>query len=122
MIYERLVLMRDLLADDGSIYVHCDWRVNSYLRLCMEEVFGSGNFKNEVVWRRKGGAALGEMTRLSVATDSLIWFAKSDKFRPRPVFTNSDEYVEKQFRHADSDGRRFMVNVMRSPNPAKFEI
>ena len=40
MIYERLVLMRDLLAEVGSIYVHCDWRVNSYIRLVMDEVFG----------------------------------------------------------------------------------
>ena len=40
MIYERLSLMRDLLAVDGSIYVHCDWRVNSYIRLAMDEFFG----------------------------------------------------------------------------------
>ena len=40
MIYERLVLMRDLLAEDGSIYVHCDWRVNGYLRLVLDEIFG----------------------------------------------------------------------------------
>ena len=44
MIYERLVLMRDLLAEDGSIYVHCDWRVNSYLRLVLDEIFGNANF------------------------------------------------------------------------------
>ena len=42
MIYERLVLMRDLLAEDGSIYVHCDWRVNSYIRLVLDEIFGGG--------------------------------------------------------------------------------
>ena len=40
MIYERLSLMRDLLADDGSIYVHCDWRVNSYIRLVLDKIFG----------------------------------------------------------------------------------
>lgn len=40
MIYERLVLMRDLLAEDGSIYVHCDWRVNSYIRLVLDDIFG----------------------------------------------------------------------------------
>ena len=51
MIYERLTLMRDLLADDGSIYVHCDWRVNSYIRLVMDEIFGRDNFRNEIVWR-----------------------------------------------------------------------
>ena len=50
MIYERLILMRDLLAEDGSIYVHCDWRVNSYLRLVLDEVFGKENFRNEIIW------------------------------------------------------------------------
>lgn len=49
MIYERLALMKDLLAEDGSIYVHCDWRVNSFMRLVMEEVF-SGFNHTEIIW------------------------------------------------------------------------
>ena len=56
MINERLQLMRDLLADDGSIYVHCDYRVNSLIRLAMDEVFGTDNFRNEIVWCYSGGA------------------------------------------------------------------
>lgn len=50
MIYERLYLMRDLLADDGSIYVHCDYRVNSYIRLILDELFGRENQINEIIW------------------------------------------------------------------------
>ena len=50
MIYERLVLMRDLLAEDGSIYVHCDWRVNGYVRLALDEIFSKDRFRNEIVW------------------------------------------------------------------------
>lgn len=50
MIYERLVLMRDLLAEDGSIYVHCDWRVNSHIRLILDEIFGKENFRNHIIW------------------------------------------------------------------------
>jgi DNA modification methylase len=50
MIYERLILMRDLLAEDGSIYVHCDWRVNGYIRLVLDEVFGKEQFRNEIIW------------------------------------------------------------------------
>ncbi len=53
MIYERLVLMRDLLAEDGSIYVHCDWRMDSHVRMVLDEVFGSSNFVNEIVWSYK---------------------------------------------------------------------
>ena len=52
MIYERLVLMRDLLAEDGSIYVHCDWRVNSHIRLAMDEMFGPERYRAEIIWKR----------------------------------------------------------------------
>ena len=57
MIYERLCLMRDLLAEDGSIYVHCDWRVSSYLRLVLDEVFGKKNFVNNIIWSYRSGGA-----------------------------------------------------------------
>lgn len=50
MIYERLLLMHDLLSEEGSIYVHCDWRVNSYIRLVLDEIFGKNNFQREIVW------------------------------------------------------------------------
>jgi DNA modification methylase len=50
MIYERLVLMRDLLAEDGSIYVHCDWRVSGFVRLVLDEIFGKDRLGNELIW------------------------------------------------------------------------
>ena len=118
MIYERLILMRDLMTDDGSLFVHCDYRVNSFLRLAMDEIFGRENFVNEIVWRRKGGAALGDMRRLSAATDTLYWYGKSDKYRLADVYVEAPaEYIGEQFRYADSNGRRYMVTVMRSPSP-----
>ena len=55
-IYPRLKLMKDLLADDGSIYVHCDWRVNSSLRLILDEIFGKENYVNEIIWCFSQGA------------------------------------------------------------------
>lgn len=55
MMYERLQLMRDLLTDDGSIYVHCDYRVNSYSRLILDEIFGTDSFINEIIWCFAGG-------------------------------------------------------------------
>jgi len=50
MIYERLILMKDLLADDGSIFIHCDWRVNAYIRNLLDEIFGKSSFRNEIIW------------------------------------------------------------------------
>jgi DNA modification methylase len=118
MIYERLSMMRNLLADDGSIYVHCDYRVSAYLKIILDEIFGSTSFLNEIIWRRKGGTALGDMSRLSVATDTIYWYSKSDEYNIHPVYAEaSDDYIETQFRHVDPDGRKFMINVMRSPNP-----
>lgn len=56
MIYERLILMRDILANDGTIYLHCDYRVNSHIRLIMDEIFGKDKFRNEIIWTYSGGA------------------------------------------------------------------
>ena len=50
IIYERLAILKELLSDKGSIYVHCDWRVNGYIRLILDELFGREQFKNGIVW------------------------------------------------------------------------
>jgi site-specific DNA-methyltransferase (adenine-specific)/adenine-specific DNA-methyltransferase len=75
MIYERLILMRDLMHNEGSIYVHCDWRVNSFLRLAMDEIFGRDCQRNQVVWCYGGGSApKGYYHRKH---DNLFWYSKS---------------------------------------------
>ena len=48
--FERLILMRELLSDKGSIYLHCDWHKSHHLRMIMDEVFGPNNFRNEIIW------------------------------------------------------------------------
>ncbi len=80
MIYERLVLMRDLLAEDGSIYVHCDWRVNAWMRMVLAEIFGAENLISEVIWKHQimGGA---HGRSLPKAHETLLWFKKTDRFR-----------------------------------------
>ena len=76
MLYERLKLMRDLLAEDGSIYVHCDYRVNAYIRLVMDEVFGKKNFRNEIVWHYK--SFHGQVSRYFPRKhDSILFVQKS---------------------------------------------
>jgi adenine-specific DNA-methyltransferase len=74
MITPRLILMRELLADTGSIYVHLDWHVGHYVKLVLDEVFGKKNLLNEVVWMKtkpKGGTPTGSVH------DTMYWFAKS---------------------------------------------
>src|SRR6185312_15670952 len=50
MMYERLSMMKELLSEKGSIYVHCDWHVSPMLRALLDEIFGSENFRNEIYW------------------------------------------------------------------------
>jgi DNA modification methylase len=76
MIYERLVLMRDLLAEDGSIYVHCDWRVSAYIRMVLDEVFGVDNFQNEAVIHYTAVGLKAKSKKFHQNTETVFYFAK----------------------------------------------
>ncbi len=107
MIYERLVLMRDLLAEDGSIYVHCDWRVNSFIRLALDEVFGRENFVNEVSWKRYAAHSLSE-SGYDAITDTIFLYARqssSVKFNIQHGPLSEDELSER-FSHLEEGTER----------------
>lgn len=78
MIYERLKLMHELLAEDGTIYVHCDWRVNSYMRLILDEIFGKDNFRNEIAWCTTG--ATNVSSDFPKKHDTIYRYSKSDNY------------------------------------------
>lgn len=85
MAYERIKLMHDLLSDDGSIFVHCDYRVVAYMRLILDEIFGKQNLVNEIIWcYRQGGRSINSYGQKH---DTILWFSKSDKhiFEADPV-------------------------------------
>ncbi|MBL8191437.1 MAG: site-specific DNA-methyltransferase [Acidobacteria bacterium] len=116
MIYERLILMHDLLADDGSIYVHCDWRVNSHIRLVLNEVFGKDNLINELIWKRRTGY-MGTYNKFGIVTDSLLWCSKTAKYTfIEQAVPNDPEYLER-FKHKDEKGRFYRLDNLTSPNP-----
>jgi len=87
MIYERLVLMRDLLAEDGSIYVHCDWRVNSLIRLCLDEVFGKHCNVGELIWRYSWGLRTSKCWNRK--HDTILMYSKGDT-----IVFNADDVLE----------------------------
>lgn len=105
MIYERLILMRDLLAEDGSIYVHCDWRVSAFIRLAMDEVFG--NFIAELAWK-KLRSPKGQSGHFSNIKDSIFIYSRSEVPRFNPQFVDKDEkLLDTHYRHVDEvTGRR----------------
>jgi adenine-specific DNA-methyltransferase len=85
--YERLVLMRDLLAENGSIYVHLDWHVGHYVKVMMDEIFGYENFVNEIIWQYPAGAA--PKRGFGRKHDVIYFYSKSNSF----VF-NADDVRE----------------------------
>jgi adenine-specific DNA-methyltransferase len=119
--YETAVFLRELLAEDGSIYVHLDYHVSHYAKVVMDETFGEENFRNEIVWKRKGGSA-NPQNRLGVVTDSIIWYSKTDAIVFNQQYTkDSDEaqkYIEERFNRIEqSTDRRFMDSPLVSPHP-----
>jgi DNA modification methylase len=111
MIYERLVLMRDLLTEDGSIYVHCDWRVNGHLRLVLDEVFGPNRFRNEVIWQ-KIRSSKAQSAKFGNVQDSIFFYVNGDS----PFFStlrqpHSDDYIKSHYRYLDErTGRRYRLD------------
>jgi len=77
MIYERLKLMHGLLADDGNIYVHCDYRVNGYIRLILDEIFGKERLMNHILWHYDSGGI--PQNNFSKKHDDIFIYNKSDK-------------------------------------------
>jgi hypothetical protein len=117
MIYERLKLMRDLLANDGSIYVHCDWRVNALIRLALDEVFGSKNFKNHLTWKRT--AAHNDSKKIGIVSDTILYYSVSDNNIWNSQFKPYDkEYLYNFYRHLDEDGRKYRTHQIER-NPAQ---
>ena len=107
MIYERLILMRDLMTEDASIYVHCDWRVNSLIRCVLDEVFGSGCFEAEIIWKATNTHP-NNKTYGSVH-QSIFFYRKSESFFFETQYSEYDEeYIETYYnRICDKTGKLF---------------
>ena len=108
--YERLILMRELLSDKGAIYVHCDWRMNSYLRLALDEIFGEINFRNEIVWRKYGGHKNTAKLKFTTENDTLLFYSVTDRYTFNAIFRPlSEETIKSEYRHIDENGRRYAI-------------
>lgn len=91
MLYPRLCLMKELLSDQGSIYVHCDWHVGHYLRLILDDIFGKNNFRNEIIWAYKSGGA-GDNC-YAKKHDYIYFYTKSKNYKFEPQ--KYKRYVDK---------------------------
>lgn len=109
MIYERLSLMRDLLADDGSIYVHCDHRVNQYIRMVLDELFGKNCFRNEIIWYYETyqGTVKNYYPRKH---DTIFFYSKSENYKFDLQYTGNpeDSINFKRWKNYIVDGNKIM--------------
>jgi adenine specific DNA methylase Mod len=107
MIYERLILMRDLLHNEGSIYVHCDWRVNSLIRVVLDEVFGSDSFDAEIIWKATNTHPNNKT--YGAVHQTIFFYHRSPNFTFHTQFAEYDEdYVETYYnRVCEVTGKKF---------------
>lgn len=103
----RLLLMRELLSDRGTIYVHLDWHVGHYVKILLDDLFGRDRFLNEIVWKRKFGNDA-ESRRLGSAYDTLFAFTKTEDYFFSPVrekeSEHTQEYIRSRFTRSDDAG------------------
>ena len=118
MITPRLILMRELLADSGSIYVHLDWHIGHYVKLVMDELYGKDNFVNEIVWKRsdaKGDATQGSQ-HFSRVHDVIFFYQKSPSRHWETQFLPlSESYVADFYKYKDAEGRTYKLENMLGP-------
>lgn len=118
MIYERLILMRDLLAADGSIYVHMGWGVSHYVRAVLDEVFGRQRAVNQIIWKRQTahsdtGQGSQHLGRLH---DVILLYTKGEKYPWHLQYTAYDEsYIKSHYGRVDETGRRYRLDNLTAP-------
>ena len=114
MITPRLILMRELLADTGSIYVHLDWHVGHYVKLVLDDIFGKDQFVNEIIWKRqtaKGDITQGA-THMGRIHDCIYFYRKTPLHTWNPVFTPyTEDYIDGFYRHEDEIGRYQLSDI-----------
>jgi DNA modification methylase len=104
MIHERLRLIRDLMSEDGTIYIHCDWRVTAYYRLLCDEIFGKENFLNEIIWQSAVGDTSDKNKKFIKSHDTILSYTKSKTYIWNDVFQDYSDASEKLYKFEDERG------------------
>lgn len=111
MIYERLALIRDLLAEDGSVYIHCDYRLTHYIRTVMDELFDKSRFLNEVIWQGAVGDTSAKNKKYIKSHDTVFLYAKSESYIWNEVFQAYGEASNKLYKYSDEKGTYRLVPI-----------
>jgi len=116
---ERVIEMHRVLKDTGSIFLHCDWHANAYIRVeILDRIFGYQNFRGEIIWQRTN-AHNDARRKLAVLTDTIWYYSKGGSTVYVPIYgKHSEEYKDNFYNRDDGDGRGpYRLDNMASPNP-----
>jgi DNA modification methylase len=106
---ERLLEMKTILKDTGSIYLHCDPTASHYIKVMMDGIFGHDNFRSEIIWKRT--SAHSSAKRYGPVHDVILFYSKSDKFTWNPQYQPHDpSYIASHYRNVTSDGRKYTLS------------
>lgn len=131
MMAPRLIELRRVLKETGSIYLHCDPTASHYLKLLMDGVFGAAMFRTEIIWKRSSAHSDAKQGRKQHGRihDTILFYSKSEEWKWNPVFSEYDEdYTAKFYRHIEErTGRRYTLGDLTGPGGASkgnpsFEI
>jgi site-specific DNA-methyltransferase (adenine-specific) len=119
MMAPRLVELRRVLKESGSIYLHCDPTASHYLKLLMDSVFGANHFKNEIIWKRshtKNDYIQGA-TNWPRVHDAIIYFGRSEPISTfvQPFAPLDESYIKSHYRMTDKDGRHYQLGDLTAP-------
>lgn len=114
--YENLMAIRSVMSENASIYVHLDYHIGHYVKILLDEIFGEDNFRNEIIWKRKGGN-LGQTAQYGIVTDTIFFYTKSPNYFFETLLEKEgqEEYL-KRFKYADADGRKYRLSPLVSPS------
>lgn len=116
MLYERIILMRDLLHPEGSIYVHMGPNVAHAVESVIREVFGTLGAGATITWKRV--TAHGDSQRWGIVNDVILWRTRSEGFIWNPQYEPYDDsYLDSKYTNLTADGRRYRLDNLTSPNP-----
>jgi site-specific DNA-methyltransferase (adenine-specific) len=117
MMAPRLVELRRVLKESGSIYLHCDPTASHYLKLLMDGVFGAQMFGNEITWKRT--FAHGNVGRnYGSVADTILWYTKNETYTWNQQYKRlTEEENTKKYKNTDPDGRRWQSVTLRNPGP-----
>ena len=119
--YERIILIRELLSDTGMLFLECDPTRGHYIKVILDEVFGQENFVNQVIWKRtfshgdmgQGAKHLGRLH------DNIFMYRKSSNLKMNTVYTPySEKYINDFYKYTDEQGRRYRLVSLLGPGGA----